>query len=120
MHSIINKVKTRSSLLQFLAITIDILHEKQYDVTSEYYRVLRQIRDVLERYEISGINRKLQMKPISWESVTDEAGVVSKKASELMLVMKWGGDLTPLGREQAELLGAEFRQYMVCYYNYEI
>ena len=30
-------------------------------------------------------------------------------ATEVLLILKWGGDLTPLGRKQAESLGATFR-----------
>lgn len=112
------KVKTRASLLHFLATTVEILQEYKHNDASyhtqlDYYRVLRQIRDVLERFEISGINRKLQMKPAKWTVDTDPiTGKQTKKASELLLIMKWGGDLTPLGRDQAESLGAEFRQFM--------
>ena len=35
-----------------------------------------------------------------------------EECTELLLIVKWGGDLTPLGREQAETLGAMFRQEM--------
>ena len=68
-------------------------------------RTLVQIRDVLERFEISGINRKLQMKPLKW--LDSEDGKC--EAVEVQLILKWGGDLTRYGREQAEALGANFR-----------
>ena len=29
-----------------------------------------------------------------------------------MITVRWGGDLTPLGKEQAELLDAQFRHNM--------
>ena len=78
------------------------------------YRKLKQVRDVFEYSPISGINRKLQMKPQKWEEVEvsademlnkDENGEKREKATEILLIVKWGGDLTPLGREQAEYLG---------------
>jgi hypothetical protein len=43
---------------------------------------LTQIRDVLERWEISGINRKLQMKPERWND--DAEGL----ATEVILILK--------------------------------
>ena len=190
------KVKSRSALVRFLEVTREIIADgtvtQQQD--PDLYRKLRQIRDVLERWEISGINRKLQMKPQKWTdnwtelaedqstpaagsspfsistlmmageggdsgifldrqqqqqpptkpaamqhpdmawqpqsgtaggrpglappsdkspqdaAATGEAEI--GKATEVLLILKWGGDLTPLGREQAELMGARFRHQM--------
>lgn len=153
------KVKSKSGLVKFLEVTREIIQDG--GSSSEMRRKLCQLRDVLERWEISGINRKLQMKPQKWdedeeimveeevpaagESAVDgtqtseangEGGqsqdvatsstspslqkmspvlkkVVTKKgtglATELLVILKWGGDLTPLGREQAEKLGERFR-----------
>lgn len=110
------KVKSKSALLKFLETTksmIQVIVErrKQGIEMSEdqqhLYRKLKQVRDVFEYSPISGINRKLQMKPQKWESDADDS-----KASEVLLIVKWGGDLTPLGRDQAEQLGTEFRQTM--------
>lgn len=82
------------------------------------------MRDVLERDEISGINRKLQMKPEKWRDTVriarnkEDGGaaegdkVVETRASEVLIILKWGGGLTPLGRMQAENLGATFRTDM--------
>lgn len=117
----------------------------------EIRRKLIQVRDVLERWEISGINRKLQMKPQKWEDVYEDVEIeeeideivpvdseglktdsentnetntkVVKKtikktvkklvkegrATELLIILKWGGDITSLGRTQAEELGQDFR-----------
>ncbi len=64
---------------------------------------------MLERWEISGINRKLQLKPLEFESdIGDVPGL--KRASKLLLVLKWGGELTKLGEKQAMTLGHSFRE----------
>jgi hypothetical protein len=202
------KVKSKSGLVKFLEVTCEIIHDRRTNV--ELRRKLVQLRDVLERWEISGINRKLQMKPQKWDeddveeteqwvevdddievdsdivgsktlessesldfinvnsienhrtmeellsepkisatipaslavvppiTDTDDNGymvgtafstpsfatkmrrrqlVKTKKviregtglATEILVILKWGGDLTPLGREQAEKLGERFR-----------
>lgn len=107
------KVKSKSALVRFLEITREIITEG--GVPGELFRQLKQIRDVLERWEISGFNRKLQMKPQKWNnedtSVTgDEDSIdnplsrssegASIRATEVLVILKWGGDLTPLGRQQ--------------------
>ena len=178
------KVKSKSALVKFLEITRSIVEsaaqrklngEKLSEEDQYLNRKLNTIKDVLERWEISGINRKLQMKPQKWielepeelrkgilvgkgaTSLLGESSVVSRtdacadggqtsllfapvplhmqdaaagtavnptptvsgtpplhlpRASEVLLVLKWGGDLTPLGREQAEMMGTEFRHQM--------
>ena len=59
------------------------------------------MRNVLEKGgSFGGINRKVQIKPIKVED---------GKVLEALLVLKWGGNLTNLGREQAAELGATFR-----------
>ena len=183
------KVKSKSGLLEFLKVTKEIIHDmtikmEQQNILnntsnntsnnmsnccnnmmdeSELLWKLIQIRDVLDHKEISGINRKLQMKPQKWNdndnntsnnnnetttatttaaksnpttpdkekiknnsiTTTTPAVVdVSKNpsfaslnsnttttglATEILLILKWGGDLTPLGRDQAEHLGTNFR-----------
>ncbi|CAN0535267.1 unnamed protein product, partial [Laminaria digitata] len=135
------------------------------EVDAETYGKLHQIKHVLERWEISGINRKLQLKPRKWEdrlprkgeggekddddkedneggtgaaanaahstpstskgafssSGNEEkaaAAAVAKarskveKASQLLLILKWGGELTNLGQRQAIELGNSFRTIM--------
>jgi inositol hexakisphosphate/diphosphoinositol-pentakisphosphate kinase len=130
------KVKSKSGLLQFLQVTKDIIAEMHVRAAAlhesggpantsetELLWKLTQIRDVLDHHEISGINRKLQMKPQKWNDDDDDgtgpgtsdhtdasAGESQKGlATEIQMILKWGGDLTPLGRDQAEVLGAKFR-----------
>lgn len=110
------KVKSKSALVRFLEITREIINEG--GIPGELFRQLKQIRDVLERWEISGFNRKLQMKPQKWnnedlsqcgdeDSVENPASPsrassegASVRATEVLVILKWGGDLTPLGRQQ--------------------
>merc|ERR1719312_878417 len=81
------------------------------EVIEEKKSKLEQVRYILEMYgHFSGINRKVQLKyqpkgrPKSTSS-EDEA----QKEPSLLLVLKWGGELTPTGRVQAEELGKVFR-----------
>ena len=112
------KVKSKSALVRFLDITRDIILQGQVNIEQDLFRKLRQIRDVLERWEISGINRKLQMKPQKWaeDNIFNEKSGITEgpklRATEILLILKWGGDLTPLGREQAESVGTKFRHLM--------
>jgi glutathione synthase/RimK-type ligase-like ATP-grasp enzyme len=76
------KVKSRTALVRFLNITREIVAtpELQQD-DPDLFNKLTVIIDVLERWEISGICRKLQMKPLQWEdgSGSLEAKEKSKK-----------------------------------------
>jgi inositol hexakisphosphate/diphosphoinositol-pentakisphosphate kinase len=162
------KVKSKAGLVKFLEITKEIITEDK-SISPDLRRKLCQLRDVLERWEISGINRKLQMKPQKWDEELEEDGGSSPKslspspggivglpledytagqldlsnvmngetgistgsepptpskkksststpkrkgtglATELLVILKWGGDLTPMGKIQAEELGQKFR-----------
>merc|ERR1711892_41596 len=72
---------------------------------------LEQVRYILEMYgHFSGINRKVQLKyqPKGRPKSTSSEEEAHKEPS-LLLVLKWGGELTPTGRVQAEQLGRAFR-----------
>jgi inositol hexakisphosphate/diphosphoinositol-pentakisphosphate kinase len=56
------KIKSKSALVRFLEVTREVILEDFSDVAPENMRKFCQIRDVLERWEISGINRKLQVR----------------------------------------------------------
>ena len=58
--------------------------------------------------EFKGINRKVQMKPLSFCATRGGGEVVT----EALLILKWGGVLTQSGRNQAEELGRRFRHDM--------
>ena len=51
---------------------------------------------------ISGVNRKLQMKPLTWETAVDANGKSKETVTSAQLILKWGGELTDAGMELAE------------------
>eukprot|EP00041_Stephanoeca_diplocostata_P036947 m.1374298 g.1374298 ORF g.1374298 m.1374298 type:complete len:352 (+) comp24959_c0_seq5:105-1160(+) len=63
---------------------------------------------VLERYPLQGINRKVQIKPVSFAD-----GVEGKRnATKVEVVVKWGGELTPHGLKTAAIEGERFRKQL--------
>ncbi|XP_078138964.1 inositol hexakisphosphate and diphosphoinositol-pentakisphosphate kinase 1 isoform X5 [Centroberyx gerrardi] len=73
---------------------------------------LEQLKTVLEMYgHFSGINRKVQLTylPNGQPKASSEEEDSQKEGPSLLLVLKWGGELTPAGRVQAEELGRAFR-----------
>ncbi|XP_050834464.1 inositol hexakisphosphate and diphosphoinositol-pentakisphosphate kinase 1 isoform X2 [Serinus canaria] len=73
---------------------------------------LEQLKSVLEMYgHFSGINRKVQLTylPHGHLKAASEDEARRESSPSLLLVLKWGGELTPAGRVQAEELGRAFR-----------
>ncbi|XP_065147923.1 inositol hexakisphosphate and diphosphoinositol-pentakisphosphate kinase 1 isoform X3 [Paramisgurnus dabryanus] len=73
---------------------------------------LEQLKTVLEMYgHFSGINRKVQLTYLANRQPKASSGEEDsqKEGPSLLLVLKWGGELTPAGRVQAEELGRAFR-----------
>ncbi|CAK6954471.1 inositol hexakisphosphate and diphosphoinositol-pentakisphosphate kinase 1 isoform X2 [Scomber scombrus] len=73
---------------------------------------LEQLKTVLEMYgHFSGINRKVQLTYLrhGQPKASSEEEDCKKDSPSLLLVLKWGGELTPAGRVQAEELGRAFR-----------
>jgi len=111
------KVKDRLPMIEFLETVTNMIAEKQKDCTVSLHKLsekdilykLLHMRDVLERWKIVGLNRKLQIKPRSWEEVTDELGENQARCTEVQLILKWGGNLTKLGEKQAVNLGQRLR-----------
>ena len=68
---------------------------------------LRHMRDVLERWKITGLNRKLQIKPKKFVE-NEQTGL--RECVEVQLILKWGGNLTKLGEKASVVLGQRLRQ----------
>ncbi|XP_015434061.1 PREDICTED: inositol hexakisphosphate and diphosphoinositol-pentakisphosphate kinase 2 [Dufourea novaeangliae] len=109
------KLKRPKQLQEILDTARSLLTEIQHRAAGpeleEKQGKLEQLKSVLEMYgHFSGINRKVQMKyqprgrPRGSSSDDDRLGEPS-----LVLILKWGGELTPAGRIQAEELGRIFR-----------
>ncbi|XP_074012497.1 inositol hexakisphosphate and diphosphoinositol-pentakisphosphate kinase 1 isoform X2 [Numenius arquata] len=74
---------------------------------------LEQLKSVLEMYgHFSGINRKVQLTYLPHghpKAASEDEESRRESSPSLLLVLKWGGELTPAGRVQAEELGRAFR-----------
>ena len=114
------KIKARTPLLQFLNTVKVMIAEKELENASSgskrankgILNKLRLMRDILEKWKIGGINRKLQIKPKEWEEFVDDEGETHVRATEVQLILKWGGNLTKLGERQAIQLGQRLRHEM--------
>lgn len=92
------------------ALLDEIEHHEADQELEEKKRKLEQLKSVLEMYgHFSGINRKVQMKYQPHGRPRKEKTVNFKQDPSLVLILKWGGELTPAGRVQAEKLGQIFR-----------
>ncbi|XP_023315782.1 inositol hexakisphosphate and diphosphoinositol-pentakisphosphate kinase 2 isoform X14 [Trichogramma pretiosum] len=113
------KLKRPKQLQEILDTARSLLAEIQHRAAGpeleEKQGKLEQLKSVLEMYgHFSGINRKVQMKyqprgrP---RGSSSDDGSSSNRLGEpsLVLILKWGGELTPAGRIQAEELGRIFR-----------
>ncbi|XP_033226469.1 inositol hexakisphosphate and diphosphoinositol-pentakisphosphate kinase 2 [Belonocnema kinseyi] len=114
------KLKRPKQLQEILDTARSLLAEIQHRAAGpeleEKQGKLEQLKSVLEIIQkyghFSGINRKVQMKyqprgrprGSSSDDGSDRLGEPS-----LVLILKWGGELTPAGRIQAEELGRIFR-----------
>ncbi|CAL8351430.1 unnamed protein product [Merluccius merluccius] len=109
------KLKKPRQLQEVLDITRQLLAElgQHNDCEIEEKKSkLEQLRTVLEMYgHFSGINRKVQLTylPHGQPKTSSEEEDTRKEGPSLLLVLKWGGELTPAGRVQAEELGRAFR-----------
>ncbi|XP_059905799.1 inositol hexakisphosphate and diphosphoinositol-pentakisphosphate kinase 2 isoform X15 [Gadus macrocephalus] len=109
------KLKKPKQLQEVLDIARQLLVEiglKTDCEIEESKAKLEQLKTVLEMYgHFSGINRKVQMTylPHGCPKASSEEEDVRRKDPSLLLVLKWGGELTPAGRVQAEELGRAFR-----------
>ncbi|XP_077942117.1 inositol hexakisphosphate and diphosphoinositol-pentakisphosphate kinase 2 isoform X17 [Gasterosteus aculeatus] len=109
------KLKKPKQLQEVLDITRQLLAELGQHTDCEIEEKkskLEQLKTVLEMYgHFSGINRKVQLTylPHGQPKTSSEEEDTRKEGPSLLLVLKWGGELTPAGRVQAEELGRAFR-----------
>ncbi|XP_050082510.1 inositol hexakisphosphate and diphosphoinositol-pentakisphosphate kinase isoform X3 [Anopheles aquasalis] len=110
------KLKRPKQLQEILDIARSLLAEIQTKAADseieEKQSKLEQLKSVLEMYgHFSGINRKVQMKyqPKGRPRGSSSDDADAPKEPSLVLILKWGGELTPAGRIQAEELGRFFR-----------
>ncbi|XP_070923096.1 inositol hexakisphosphate and diphosphoinositol-pentakisphosphate kinase 1 isoform X6 [Macaca nemestrina] len=110
------KLKRPEQLQEVLDITRLLLAELEKEPGGEIEEKtgkLEQLKSVLEMYgHFSGINRKVQLTYYPHGVKASNEGQDLQRealAPSLLLVLKWGGELTPAGRVQAEELGRAFR-----------
>uniref|UniRef100_A0A8C5TVA0 Inositol hexakisphosphate and diphosphoinositol-pentakisphosphate kinase n=1 Tax=Malurus cyaneus samueli TaxID=2593467 RepID=A0A8C5TVA0_9PASS len=109
------EVKHQRQLQAMLDIARQLLVELGQNNDSEIEESkakLEQLKTVLEMYgHFSGINRKVQLTylPHGCPKTSSEEEDNRRNEPSLLLVLKWGGELTPAGRVQAEELGRAFR-----------
>ncbi|XP_052422692.1 inositol hexakisphosphate and diphosphoinositol-pentakisphosphate kinase 2 isoform X11 [Carassius gibelio] len=109
------KLKKPKQLQEVLDIARQLLVELGQNNDSEIEESkakLEQLKTVLEMYgHFSGINRKVQLTylPHGSPKTSSEEEDMRRDDPSLLLVLKWGGELTPAGRVQAEELGRAFR-----------
>ncbi|XP_064412742.1 inositol hexakisphosphate and diphosphoinositol-pentakisphosphate kinase 2 isoform X1 [Latimeria chalumnae] len=109
------KLKKPKQLQEVLDIARQLLAELGQNNDSdieESKAKLEQLKTVLEMYgHFSGINRKVQLTylPHGCPKTSSEEEDSQRDEPSLLLVLKWGGELTPAGRVQAEELGRAFR-----------
>ncbi|XP_034668595.1 inositol hexakisphosphate and diphosphoinositol-pentakisphosphate kinase isoform X9 [Drosophila subobscura] len=129
-HVKLKRPKQLQEILDIARFLLSEIHTKAHAEIEEKESKLEQLKNVLEMYgHFSGINRKVQMKYQpkgrprgsssddsksqlnSNPSKRSEANPPAASAAEpsLVLILKWGGELTPAGRIQAEELGRIFR-----------
>uniref|UniRef100_A0A8C2BG13 Inositol hexakisphosphate and diphosphoinositol-pentakisphosphate kinase n=1 Tax=Cyprinus carpio TaxID=7962 RepID=A0A8C2BG13_CYPCA len=109
------KLKKPKQLQEVLDITRTLLADIGQHTDCEIEEKsskLEQLKTVLEMYgHFSGINRKVQLTylPHGQPKTSSEEEDTRKEGASILLVLKWGGELTPAGRVQAEELGRAFR-----------
>lgn len=87
------KVKAKTPMYEFLAtikVTLETIQKDRSAETEGLRYQLMHMRDILERWKIVGLNRKLQIKPRKFEEYIDEkTGESKSRCVEVQLILKW-------------------------------
>ncbi|MGH0185161.1 UNVERIFIED_CONTAM: hypothetical protein FKN15_017170 [Acipenser sinensis] len=108
----LKKPKQLQEVLDIARLLLAELGQNNDSEIEESKAKLEQLKTVLEMYgHFSGINRKVQLTylPHGCPKTSSEEEDIRREEPSLLLVLKWGGELTPAGRVQAEELGRAFR-----------
>lgn len=93
-------MKAKAPMTEFLETiktTLAEIDARRNDDDKPLKIALRHMRDILERWRIAGMNRKLQLKPKKWEEYVDNDGNKKTRCTSLQMIFKYGGNLTRLG-----------------------
>jgi hypothetical protein len=107
------KFKSPSKLKKIIKIAKDLLSEisNYFIKTIENEKKMKKLKQLIqvlqEGKRISGINRKIQLKPLrTWVNPLTK----KTEVQEALLILKWGGNITHSGLKQAERFGSFFRE----------
>ncbi|KAL5257711.1 hypothetical protein ACHWQZ_G012583 [Mnemiopsis leidyi] len=117
------KLKRPAQMKEVLEMTRELILEKENKGQSDNVEKLKVLKSVLEMYgHFSGVNRKVQLKWVTnkppnktplkrIEQIIEEyeETPTEQPAQKLLLILKWGGELTMAGRAQSECMGDSFR-----------
>ncbi|XP_039665136.1 inositol hexakisphosphate and diphosphoinositol-pentakisphosphate kinase 2 isoform X11 [Perca fluviatilis] len=106
------EIEEKKSKLEQLKTVLEISHPLSSKLASSFNTRQRESSLNDTQYgHFSGINRKVQLTYLrnGQPKASSEEEDSKKDGPSLLLVLKWGGELTPAGRVQAEELGRAFR-----------
>lgn len=88
-------MKAKAPMTEFLETVKTTLSglDKESSANENLRYQLMHMRDVLERWQIVGLNRKLQIKPRKFETFVDSDGQEQTRCIEVQLILKWGGKI---------------------------
>lgn len=114
------KLKKANSLQRILDITRNLLSRyrdgeiftEESDIEDDYHEniftKLLQLQSILEKGgHFDEINRKIQLRPLKY--CRGPLPNDKERVTQALLILKWGGELTHSGEEQAQSYGTRFR-----------
>lgn len=82
--------------------------ERKEELKDEIQNIENLIEMLAMEDRFSAFERKVQLKPSKWKPVPDG----SRKLYQVLVVAKWGGELTLAGMNRAEVLGRNLRLHL--------